>query len=370
MNKINLSIIGSRGYPYVYSGYETFVKELSERLIDKNYSVKIYCHSKLFKKKPKRLNGIELIYTPSLTNKYFSQIFNSFFSFLHACFSNADIILVVNTANGIFGILTKIFRKKTVINVDGLEWKRPKWKGFGRYYFLISTKLAIIFYDQLVTDSEEMKKIYQKKFNKNSTCIAYGETPKTSNKKKLIEKFNLKKRGFYLIVGRLIPDNNSDLIIKEFIKTETDKKLVIVGDVPYYDKFANDVKKIKDSRLLFTGYIKDQHLLNEMYHNCYAYIHGHEFGGTNPTMINALACSTAILALETKFNEEMLQNYKYGMSFTKENNSLKELINYGEDNNSVMNNYRSKSQMGITEKYNWEKIVDQYSNLFKKTIAN
>ena len=80
MNKINLSIIGSRGYPYVYSGYETFVKELSERLIDKNYSVKIYCHSKLFKKKPKRLNGIELIYTPSLTNKYFSQIFNSFFS--------------------------------------------------------------------------------------------------------------------------------------------------------------------------------------------------------------------------------------------------------------------------------------------------
>ena len=136
--KLKIAIIGSRGYPYVYSGYETLVKELSERLIDKGVDVRVYCHSSLFEKKPKYLNGIELIYTPSIETKFLSQIVNSFFSFIHACFSNIDVVFVVNSANGPFGILTKIFGKRTCINVEGLEWLRPKWKGLGSIYFKFS----------------------------------------------------------------------------------------------------------------------------------------------------------------------------------------------------------------------------------------
>ncbi len=116
MNKnLKIAIIGSRGYPYVYSGYETLVKELSERMVKKGCKVRVYCHSSLFKKKPKQVNGIELIYTPSIETKFLSQFINSFFSFVHVCFSNVDIILVVNSANGPFGILTKIFNKKLVL---------------------------------------------------------------------------------------------------------------------------------------------------------------------------------------------------------------------------------------------------------------
>ena len=116
MNKsLKIAIIGSRGYPYVYSGYETLVKELSERLIKRNHNVRVYCHSSLFKQKPKFVNGVELIYTPSINSKSFSQLYNSFFHFYIFCFSSFDILLVVNTANGPFGILTKIFRKKHVL---------------------------------------------------------------------------------------------------------------------------------------------------------------------------------------------------------------------------------------------------------------
>ena len=129
--KLKIAIIGSRGYPYVYSGYETLVKELSERLVLKGHKVRVYCHSSLFKKKPRHVNGIELIYTPSIETKLLSQIVNSFFSFIHVCFSNIDVVFVVNSANGPFGILTKLFGRKTCINVDGLEWLRPKWKGLG-----------------------------------------------------------------------------------------------------------------------------------------------------------------------------------------------------------------------------------------------
>ena len=138
--KLKIAIIGSRGYPYVYSGYETLVKELSERLVKSEHHVRVYCHSSLFKMKPRYVNGIELVYTPSIKSKIFSQLFNSFFSFVHACFSNTDVVLVVNSANGPFGLLTKVFRIPTAINVDGLEWLRPKWKGVGSNWTLLRRK--------------------------------------------------------------------------------------------------------------------------------------------------------------------------------------------------------------------------------------
>ena len=186
--KLKIAIIGSRGYPYVYSGYETLVKELSERLVKSGNEVTVYCHRKLFNVKPKKVNGVNLVYTPSVSSKIFSQLYNSFFSFIHVCFSKSDIVLVVNSANGPFGILTRIFRKKTCINVDGLEWLRPKWKGLGSLYFKFASKLATIFYDQIITDSIEMNKVYRNKFDKKSIVIAYGSTMKHNKKSKILTK--------------------------------------------------------------------------------------------------------------------------------------------------------------------------------------
>ena len=281
--KLKIAIIGSRGYPYVYSGYETLVKELSERLVKSGSEVTVYCHRKLFNKRPKKLNGINLVYTPSVNSKIFSQLYNSIFSFIHVCFSKIDVVLVVNSANGPFGLITKIFRKKTCINVDGLEWLRPKWKGTGSVYFRIASKLSTIFFDKIITDSTEMNRIYNKEFKKNSSVIAYGSTMTGSKNYKILEKFNLLKKEYYLIVGRLIPDNNSKLIIEGFIKSNSNKTIVIVGDVPYDDDYVNSVKKLSSNKIVFTGYIIDQDNLTALYENCFGYIHGHQFGGT-PTI--------------------------------------------------------------------------------------
>ena len=158
--KINISIIGTRGYPYVYSGYETFVKQLSERLVLKDCNVTIYCHKGLFEKRPKEIKGIKLVYIPTIETKILSQPIHSFLSIIHACFLRPDVILVVNSANGPFGLLTKLFRIPTAINVDGLEWLRPKWKGLGSIYFKWASKMATLFYDQIINDSDEMRKVY------------------------------------------------------------------------------------------------------------------------------------------------------------------------------------------------------------------
>ena len=359
--KLKIAIIGSRGYPYVYSGYETLVKELSERLVKSGNEVTIYCHSKLFTEKPKKVNGINLVYTPSLNSKIFSQLYNSFFSFIHVCFSNVDVVLVVNSANGPFGLLTKIFRKKTCINVDGLEWLRPKWKGLGSVYFRLASKLATLFFDEIITDSNEMSKVYSKKFKKDSTVITYGPTMLKTNNSNVLKKFNLKKSEYYLIVGRLIPDNNSKLIIEGFLKSNSNKSIVVVGDVPYRDNYAFELKKISSKKVIFTGYINDQLDLTSLYKNCYGYIHGHEYGGTNPTMINALDLNCQILALDTVFNREMLKNKK-SVFFVKNKNSIIEKIIEFESKYEklIRKNYDYK----LTKKYDWDFIQKKYLEVF------
>ena len=363
MNKnLKIAIIGSRGYPYVYSGYETLVKEISERLVKNGHKVRVYCHSSLFKKKPRYVKGIELIYTPSIQTKILSQITNSFFSFIHVCFSNFDVILVVNSSNGPFGLITKIFGVKTCINVDGLEWLRPKWRGFGSYYFRFASKLATILFDKIITDSNEMKKVYLSKYRTKSTVIAYGSTMSKSKKTNILKQFNLTKREYYLVVGRLVPDNNSELIINGFLRSKSNKTLVIVGDVPYIDEYADRVKELASDKIIFTGYIKSQTKLSELYYNCFTYLHGHEYGGTNPTMINALKLNCQILALYTKFNIEMLEN-RETIFFKKNVKSISESINLLEKKYQFF--FNQNKNYKLPKKYEWKNITEQYFELFK-----
>lgn len=364
---MKIAIIGSRGYPYVYSGYETFVKELSERLVRKGIDTTIYCHKNLFKKRPEKINNINLVYIAGFKSKYLSQFFHSFFSFVHCIFNKPDLILAVNVANGPFGIISKIFKIPTLINVDGLEWKRPKWKGLGSLYFKLAAKTATIFFDIIINDSEEMRKIYLNQFKIDSKVISYG-SPEITNHNNQLSNFGLNELEYFLVVGRLIPDNNVDLIIDGFLKSNTNKKLVIVGDVPYNDRFSKKIKKISNERIFMTGYINDPNVLYELYVKSYAYIHGHEFGGTNPTMIKALAYGTAILALDTPFNNEMLQKEKFGFYFSKDSNSIKSLIELMDNDISRIKFMKQNSHKGITKKYDWDCITESYIKVFNSLL--
>ncbi|PZR25747.1 MAG: glycosyl transferase [Citrobacter freundii] len=366
---MRIAIIGSRGFPYVYSGYETFVAEVAPRLLKENVEVHVYCHRHLFKQRPKEVRGIKLHYIPSIPSKSLSQLSNSFLSTVHALTGGYDVILYVNSANGIFGIITWLFRKRTAINVDGLEWLRPKWKGLGAKVFYFSSKMATKWMDRIITDADAMRDIYLEEFKKDSTVIAYGANIRYSKTPELIKKWGLSPNGYYLIVGRLIPDNNALLILQEFVRSNSQMKLVIVGDVPYEDEYARNIKTIKDDRVLFTGYITSAEELAELYHNCFVYFHGHEFGGTNPTLLKALAYGCAILALDTRFNREVLNGEQYGRFFTKENGSLAKAMNYIESNDNILASLRQTSRNRITEKYTWEHITTQYYDLLTSMIS-
>jgi glycosyltransferase involved in cell wall biosynthesis len=365
---MNIAVIGSRGYPYVYSGYETFVRELSERLVRQGIAVTVYCHRNLFRNRPKKVNGIRLVYVPTIEKKTLSQFIHSFQSMIHACFCSYDVILVVNSANGPFGLLTRIFRKRTVINVDGLEWLRPKWQGLGARYFYWASKLSTKLYDRIITDSLEMQKIYRQEFGADSEMIAYGANIPPVAAAGLLDRWQLQPRQYYLIVGRLVPDNNAGLIVREFMATASLKKLVVVGDVPYKDRYATSLRDQADPRLVFTGYVTDPVDLAALYQNCYAYYHGHEFGGTNPALLQALANGCAVFALDTVFNREMLAGGGYGLFFSKADGNLKKLILEMEDRVERVNALREKAPQRIRENYTWEKICAQYSVLFENML--
>ncbi len=357
---LKIAIIGSRGYPYVYSGYETFVKELAERLAQKGFDVTVYNHRGLFKDRPKTVNGIHVVYIPTIESKISSQFIHSFLSICHACWTKYDLLLVVNAANGPFGLVAKIFRQKTAINVDGLEWLRPKWRGLGSRYFYWAAKLATRWYDVVIADSLEMQKIYKAEFGCDSTFIAYGANLKYPTTPRCLAKWNLEKDQYYLIVGRLIPDNNVGLMVQEYTKARSERKLVVVGDMPYRDSYAQNIKAIQDPRLVFTGYIRDKEELTQLYHYCFVYLHGHEYGGTNPTLLEALANGCAILALDTVFSREMLKDGLYGIFFSKEAGGLKQAIEAIEKSPELRDRLRQQSRNRIAENYTWEKITEQY----------
>jgi glycosyltransferase involved in cell wall biosynthesis len=367
---LKIAIIGSRGYPIVYSGYETFVKEVSERLVAQNIDVRVYCQKHLFTTRPKNVNGVELVYMPTVQTKSLNQLVHSFFCMIHACFSKTDVILVVNAANGPFGLISLLAQKKTLINVDGLEWLRPKWKGLGAAYFKFAAKLATLFYNTIITDAEAMRQVYLQTFKANSTVIAYGANIRHSKNPELINQFGLTPNEYFLIVGRLIPDNNSDLILEGFKKAHSNKKLVIVGDVPYQDAYAQNMKAQASDQILFLGYITDSEVLAELYHQSYAYLHGHEYGGTNPTMLKAMAYGCAILALDTVFNREMLENGQFGWFFQKTSDSVALYLQQAEHNPQAVQTLKEKARDGITQKYNWDEVTRAYVTVFKALMTN
>ena len=370
---MKIVILGTRGIPSGYSGYEAFAEELSVRLVERGNDVTIFAHRNMFppNKRKKVFRGVKLRYIPSFKGKNSSQFSHSLLSTLLVLFFKIDIIIFCNAANGPFGLILKAFGKKTCINVDGLEWLRPKWGYMAKKYFYFGAWSATKFFDVVITDAKAMQNYYKKEFNCESIDIAYGADLEYTEKPELIEELGVVPGNYYLIASRLVPDNNADLIIEAFMKSESKKNLVIAGGVNYANSFVDNLIKNADpKRVMFLGHINNSEIIKELHTNAFIYIHGHEFGGTNPAIIKALAYGNAILALNTAFNREVLVDGEYGMLYNKDINDLTEKINLLENNDNLLLDFRNKSRDRIKSNYTWEKITEQYYQLFKEMYLN
>ena len=383
----NIIIIGARGYNYPYGGWETFVTNLINNTKDKN--IKYYIPNLTHNEEENgKVEEIHNVYNPYIycKDKGFSTMFtftiksiNYFLKYIEDNnLENVTMLILGCKVGPLFPFWQRKFKKlnvKTIINPDGLEWKRDKWAWWIKQCFKISERYSIKYTDECVCDSKAIQKYVDEKYakyNPKTSFIAYGAYLNTSEKKtkivtNLFKEFNIKEKNYYLIVGRFIPENNYETIIKEFMKSNTTKDLVIICNLEknnFYNHLLEETKFNEDKRIKFIGSVYDNESLRYIRRNAYAYIHGHSAGGTNPSLLEALSLTNINILYDVDYNNEV--GLDSSIYFTKEDDNLKDLINMV-DKLSIkeQEEYWIKAKKRIKDEYTWDIVVKKYNKVWK-----
>lgn len=371
--KLRIGMLGLYGMPMEklhFTGFETGFGEIAPRLAEAGHEIVIYCRRGSYPAAMRvpTYKGVDLVYVPSPGGKNFSGLIATFFAVLHALVAGRyDVIFFVNVGMGHHAALCRLFGNKVVMNVDGLDWTRAKWGPVAKWYFLSAARSAVRFCTELVTDAEAMRVFYLERFRKETTMIAYGAYIETSKKPELIAPFGVDPQQYYLIASRLIPENHADLIARAFLRTDSSKKLLIAGGANYDSPFHRELRALAGDRVILAGHIDDQEVIKELHCNCFVYLHGHSVGGTNPSLLKAMGYGNCILALDTVFNREVLEDG--GVFFPRDEAVLAQEIRALEADPHRVAELRLMGPERIRKNYTWEKIARQYDDLFQEVHA-
>lgn len=363
---MNIAILGTRGIPANYGGFETFAENLSIHLVNKGHMVTVYGRSTYVNKDQRLYKGVRLKVLPTISHKYLDTPVNTLLASLHAIFQKYDILLICNSANSFCAFCPRISGKPIVLNVDGLEWKRAKWSVFGKWVYKISEWLATFIPTHIVTDARDVQKYYKKKFNKDSTYIPYGSTLGKVKSTAILDKYKLQKKKYFLYVSRLEPENNAHVVIQAYKRVNTKYPLVIVGDAPYSKNYIQSLREMKDERVIFTGYIFDKGY-NEFQSHAFCYLQATEVGGTHPALVEAMGHGNCIIANDVPEHREVLADT--GIYFNAQDiNTLVEKINFVLAHPQEVEKYGKKAHERVRKMFTWEKVTSDYERLFRRII--
>ena len=361
---MRIAILGTRGIPASYGGFETFAEHLATRLVARGHEVTVYCRAHYVSPRQLEYHGVNLQVLPTVRHKYFDTVVHTFLSALHAMSRRFDAALICNAANAPFGPILRFTGTPVAINVDGLEHKRKKWGALGRRYYRLAEYLSTVLPNEMVTDAQVIQDYYLVRHNARSTMIAYGSEVERRPDRAAVRKWRVEPNRYILYVSRLEPENNAHLVIEAFKKVRTAYRLLIVGDAPYAEDYINDLKaRAKgDKRIIFTGFVFGQDY-RSLQQNAYCYVHATEVGGTHPALLEAMGYGNCVLTLATPENIEVVG--EAGIPYIDEFDLAGKLRRVLRDG-SLVQAYRNRAQLRIQKCYDWEKVVDQYENLFRK----
>ncbi len=359
MTKKRVAVVGTVGLPPNYGGFETLVDNLTYFLAD-NVDFTVFCSKKNYNKLLSKYNNANLIYLPFDANGYQSVIYD-IVSMLKAI-KYADTILILGVSGCIFLPLLKLItRKKLIVNLDGIEWKRDKWKKHAKIFLKISEQFAAKHADVIISDNLFIKKYVEEQYNKDSVLIEYGadQVKKRQLTNELLQKFPFLQNKYALSVSRIVPENNVKTILKAFSKCE-DFPLVIIGNwsnSSYGLNLKNEFSKYNHIYMLDSIY--DLEILDQIRSNCYLYVHGHSAGGTNPSLIEAMYLELPIVAYDINYNVETTGgNAKYFKNETELCNIVQHL------NDKELKEISVKMYNLANKKYKWQNISKKYYEIF------
>lgn len=361
---MKIAILGTRGIPARYGGFETLADQLSKRLVERSHGVTVYCRKPFTKPEDVFDPRVRRIILPTLSSKHFDTLFHTFFSVLHVIFTDAEVVLICNVANSPFAWIPRLVGKPTALNVDGLDRKRRKWNFLGRSFLHFCEVLSASTPTRLVTDARAIQAYYWRRYRKKSDMIAYGaEPPITSNH---FAEFGLSSRRYVLYVARLEPENNPELVIKAYRSLGTDWPLVIVGGNAYQPAYVRELQSLADNRVIFTGPVYGDRYWS-LQKNAGVVVFAGEIGGIHPALVEAMAAGNAILYLDTPANRETARDC--GISFRAEESDLAAKLAQWIAEPEQLRHLRVRAQSVALEVYSWEKVVDHYERLFAEMLT-
>lgn len=354
---MRIALLGTRGIPANYGGFETFAEELSVRLVERGHHVVVYCREK----SKNSYRGVQLRYLPTIRHKYFDTIAHTAFSTLDLLFRRFDAVLYCNAANALFTLAPRLLAMPTALNVDGLERHRKKWNRAAKTWYLLSEWLATWCPSAVVTDAEKIRQYYLQHYNKDSCFIPYGaETGKVADCDQ-VRKLGLEPGQYVLYVSRMEPENNALLVREVFERVQTDQKLALVGDAPYAQDYIRQVKNTRDPRIVIPGAIYGEGY-RQLQSHCSVYVQATEVGGTHPALIEAMGRGALVLYLQTPENAEVA-----GGAAVSFNHDLKEKLQWAVTiSEEERRQWGDRAMRRVEKFYSWDVVTDQYENLFQR----
>ena len=362
---MKIAILGTRGIPNFYGGFEQFAEFFSVYLAEKKHEVYVYnSHNHPYQEKT--FNGVNIIhkYDPEYKIGTAGQFIYDLNCILDIRKRNFDIVLQLGYTSS--SIWHKLIPKKALLitNMDGLEWKRTKYSKPVQKVLLFAEKLAAISSDYLVSDSIGIQSYLMDKYAKKSTYIAYGANQFLKPNEELISKYDVEKYNFNMILARLEPENNIETILDGIALSNDSTPILVIGncDTKFGNYLKNKFKQI--SHIRFMGAIYNLEHLDNLRYFSNLYFHGHSVGGTNPSLLEAMASKALIIAHRNEFNSAILKENAFYFTDAKEVKKLIEEIKKNDNLRLIQNNFDA-----IAKDYNWNKINDEYLQLFESCIS-
>ncbi|MEJ5912816.1 DUF1972 domain-containing protein [Pseudokineococcus sp. 1T1Z-3] len=362
---MRIAMVGTRGVPARYGGFETCVEEVGARLVERGHQVVVYCRRPADAQGPDPVEhlGMDLVHLPALKRRSLETLSHSALSVGHlVARKGADAALVFNAANS---PLLPVLRARGIpvaTHVDGLEWKRAKWGGAGREYYRRAESLAVRWSDALIADAQGISDYYAAEFGAATHQIAYGAPLLADRRPELLGPLGLEARGYHLVVARFEPENHVELVVRAYVASAARRPLVVVGSAPYADAYTASVSASADDRVRLLGGVWDQDLLDQLYAGAFTYLHGHSVGGTNPSLLRAMGAGAPTTAFDVSFNREVLRGAGEYFADAEELTHLLEAGEAGADRTRA----RGEAARERARDYDWDSVADSYEMLCRR----
>jgi glycosyltransferase involved in cell wall biosynthesis len=368
MQTLRIALLGSRGIPARYGGYETLMEEVSVRLRRMGHEVTVYCRSHYTDRTERELRGVRLMVLPTLPTKHLDTPVHTLLSCLHALGRRLagrryDAALVVNSANAVFLPLLRLAGLPAALHVDGLESRRAKWGRFGRAVYALSERLACVLPQALVTDAAVIRDHYLERYRTPSWLITYGVEARPAETAGVLERLSLDEKRYFLYVSRFEPENNPHRVAEAYRRVGGELPLVMVGDAPYAERFIAGLRRDADPRIVFPGAIYGDGY-RELLSHALAYVHATEVGGTHPALVEAMGYGNCAIVNDTPENREVVGDC--GLWFrAAEPETLAARLNAVRRDPALARRLGDAAAERAARLYSWDAVSERYEELFR-----